>query len=150
MSGIFFFISVLCFAGAAVVALAVWAKKHEKPGVMKGIIWGFVIFFACFNFPIGSERFPAEWTDYIRFLYCYAIVAFGLQGMYGEDRGPFLFPRLMLFTALGMVCRYLLEFGEVSNTYNFTLVNIVVYLFAAPVVTLLVYEFSDKAKRKKE
>ena len=78
------------------------------------------------------------------------MVALCLYAAYGEDRGPFLFPRLVLFTALGLLCRYLMEFGEVSNTYNFTIFNIVVYLLAAPVVTLLVYEFSDKAKYKKE
>ena len=150
MTGFWLFIIIVALLGVAVGLLAVWAKKKEKKRLLKGIFWGFVVFFGCFNFPIGSEKFPAEWHDYIRFFYCYAMAALGLHAMYGEDRGPFLFPRLILFTALGMVCRYLLEFGEYSNTYNFTLFNIVVYLFAAPVVTLLVYEFSDKYKKKEE
>ena len=150
MLGFWLFIIVVSLLGVAVALLAVWAKKHEKNGLLKGIFWGFVVFFACFNFPISSERFPAEWHDYISFISCYAMVALCLYAAYGEDRGPFLFPRLVLFTAFGLLCRYLMEFGEVSNTYNFTLFNIVVYLFAAPVVTLLVYEFSDKAKYKKE
>ena len=150
MLGIGLFVIVIILLGVAVGVLAGWAKKKEKKGLLKGIFWGFVVFFACFNFPIGSEKFPAEWHDYIRFFYCYAMTALGLHAVYGEDRGPSLYPRLVLFTALGMGCRYLMEFGEFSNTYNFTLFNIVVYLFAAPIVTLLVYEFSDKAKRKEE
>ena len=36
---------------------------------------------------------------------------------------------------LGMVLRFFLEFGEVSNTYNFILPNIVLHLFMSVVVT---------------
>ena len=36
-------------------------------------------------------------------------------------------------------CRYLLEFGEVSNTYNFTLFNIVSYLVIIPIGTTFAY-----------
>ena len=39
--------------------------------------------------------------------------------------------------ALGMVCRYLVEFGEVSNTYNFTPLNIIVSFAALCIVFLL-------------
>ena len=58
MLGFWLFIIVVALLGVAVALLAVWAKKHEKNGLLKGIFWGFVVFFACFNFPISSERFP--------------------------------------------------------------------------------------------
>ena len=76
----------------------------------------------------------------------YGVIAAGLYSTYGEDRGPFLYPRILLFTGIGMLCRYIMEFGEVSNTYHFTIFNIVVYLFVIPVYTLLVYEFVDRKK----
>ncbi|MBQ2412747.1 MAG: hypothetical protein II313_04915 [Anaerotignum sp.] len=91
-----------------------------------------------------------KWHNIITFVSTYGIIAAGLYGVYGEDRGPSLYPRMVFFTISGMICRYFLEFGEVSNTYNFTLFNIVVYLFIVPVFTLLAYEFMDKAKYKKE
>lgn len=40
-------------------------------------------------------------------------------------------------TLVGLLCRYLLEFGEVSNTYNFILPNIVLHLFVAVVITAI-------------
>lgn len=150
MNPFYFFILVLILLGAAASLLAVWARKRQKVGVMKWMIWGFWIFLTCFGFPLWSERFPLKLADIFTFISTYGILALGLYGVYGEDRGPFLFPRMMGFTAIGMICRYLLEFGEVSNTYNFTVVNIVVYLFAAPVYGLLVYEFGEKGKKKIE
>ena len=42
---------------------------------------------------------------------------------------------VLLMTIIGLLCRYLLEFGEVSNTYNFTLPNVLLHLFAAVCVS---------------
>ena len=39
----------------------------------------------------------------------------------------------------GMVCRYLLEWGEVSNTYNFTMPNILVHITTAVAISTLSY-----------
>ena len=36
---------------------------------------------------------------------------------------------------LSMMCRYLLEFGEVSNTYNFTVPNILLHIFTTIVIS---------------
>ena len=38
---------------------------------------------------------------------------------------------------LGMGCRYLLEFGEVSNTYNFNMINSMVHIFATVTLSTL-------------
>lgn len=39
---------------------------------------------------------------------------------------------------LSMMCRYLLEFGEVSNTYNFTVPNMILHIF----ITVVISSFS--------
>lgn len=39
----------------------------------------------------------------------------------------------------GMVCRYLLEWGEVSNTYNFTTPNVLVHITTAVAISTLSY-----------
>ena len=41
----------------------------------------------------------------------------------------------LAYTFLGMACRYLLEFGEVSNTYNFTAENIALHILMSCLVT---------------
>lgn len=47
---------------------------------------------------------------------------------------------LMAFNSLyilaGMGCRYLLEFGEVSNTYNFTVPNMIVHVLLINILCL--------------
>lgn len=136
--------------GAGVGILAGWAMKHGRPKIMRAALWCFWVFLSCFSFPLWSERFPLEWYEVFQFISTYGLLAIWLYHAYGEDRGPIIFPRMMLFTVIGMVCRYFLEYGEVSNTYNFTWLNIVVYLFAVPVYTLLVYEFMDRRKKKEE
>ena len=150
MSGFWFFISAICFAGAAAVFLAGWARRNNRSDIMRKLIWAFWIFITCCSFPLWSERFPLKWYNIFTFISGYGILATGLYAVYGEDRGPSIYPRLVLFTIIGMICRYFLEFGEVSNTYNFTPFNIVVYLLVVPAFTLLAYEFVDKTKYKKE
>ena len=39
----------------------------------------------------------------------------------------------------GMFCRYLLEWGEVSNTYNFTTPNVLVHITTAVAISTLSY-----------
>lgn len=40
---------------------------------------------------------------------------------------------------LGMVLRFFLEFGEVSNTYNFTVPNIAIHIAAAFIISIVSY-----------
>ena len=46
---------------------------------------------------------------------------------------------------LGLIFRYLLEFGEVSNTYNFTAPNVVLHLFILTLLPVMTY-VSQKQK----
>ena len=39
----------------------------------------------------------------------------------------------------GMVCRYLLEWGEVSNTYNFTIPNVLLHIAVTFAISTLSY-----------
>ena len=59
--------------------------------------------------------------------------------------GKIFFMNLMLVVA-GMGARYLLEFGEVSNTYNFTVLNSTVHIFVTVVLTTITwyYLYSNK------
>jgi len=43
-----------------------------------------------------------------------------------------------------------LEFGEVSNSYNFTLFNTVLYLAVIPIYTVLAYDLLVRKLKKKD
>ena len=45
---------------------------------------------------------------------------------------------------LGMLCRYFLEWGEVSNTYNFTTPNILLHIAAAIIISTISYMMAKK------
>ena len=47
----------------------------------------------------------------------------------------------------GMGCRYLLEFGEVSNSYNFTVLNIVFHMIATLIISTVSYIISKPADK---
>ncbi len=61
-------------------------------------------------------------------------------------------PMLMAFNSLyilvGMGCRYLLEFGEVSNTYNFTVPNMIVHVLLINILCLACWYLAAKMPRK--
>lgn len=44
----------------------------------------------------------------------------------------------VFLVACGLVCRYLLEFGEVSNTYNFTILNVLFQIMMLALVSTVV------------
>ncbi len=55
-----------------------------------------------------------------------------------------------VFILAGMGCRYLLEFGEVSNTYNFTAPNIVVHLLTVNVFCMASWYFGVKQEQNRK
>ena len=74
----------------------------------------------------------------------YGVIALAFAGIWGPDRERMVYIVTFILTAIGMFCRYLLEFGEVSNTYNFTLFNIVSYLVIIPVGITIFYRFMGR------
>lgn len=55
----------------------------------------------------------------------------------------------LIATIVGMVCRFILEFGEISNTYNFTIPNIVLQIIVAVVFSSVTWLFSKKRNTNK-
>ena len=100
---------------------------------------GYIICAGCFVFPIRSEPFPLDFSGVYLLVSSYGVIALASAGIFGPGRGRKVYITTFLLTAIGMGCRYLLEFGEVSNTYNFTLFNIVSYLALIPAGTAAAY-----------
>ncbi len=124
---------------------------RTHPGVVKGLLLGYIVFAGCFTFPISSEPFPLVFGKAYNLVVGYGVIALGFSGVYGPGEEKRVYLLTLVLTVLGLVCRYLLEFGEVSNTYNFTLFNVVFYLALMPLWTLLAYALlSRKILQKRE
>ena len=123
--------------------------KHKKIVCILGLL--FVILLECCVFPVGSITHTKWFTIGIINL----ITTVGICKCVGEMEVA-LFPKaswVMInllnigITIMGMVSRYFLEYGEVSNTYNFTPKKIVIHMI---IMILLSTVFWMKSKRSAE
>lgn len=119
-----------------------YLKRH--PFVVKIFLWVYVIFAGCFVFPIRSEQFPLDFMKIYLLIVSYGIIGLGFAGVYGAKREKVIYPLTLVLTVAGMACRYLLEYGEVSNSYNFTMLNIIAYIAMIPTFTVFSYHYIVK------
>ena len=124
-------------------------QSHRKAGTI--IFWIVAVFFGCFCFPVidltkvlsDMQKHISIWNIFICLL-AYAEVGL-LSGYLFEKKK---ISAVLLINAahiiIGMILRYFLEFGEVSNTYNFTLPNIVFHVFINLCVCLCSYLHTKK------
>ena len=107
-----------------------------------------MILLECCVFPVGSITHTKWFTIGIVNI----ITAVGICKCVGEMEAA-LFPKASWgmisllnigITIMGMVSRYLLEYGEVSNTYNFTPKKIVIHML---IMLLLSTMFWLQSKR---
>lgn len=114
---------------------------QNRPKIPKIFILGYIIFAGCFVFPFGNERFPFDFMKAYLVIASYGIIGLGFAGIYGLHKEKFVYIASLILTGLGMICRYSLEYGEVSNTMNFTPFNIISYLTVIPIFTVGAYHF---------
>ncbi|KAF5076331.1 hypothetical protein DSECCO2_161980 [anaerobic digester metagenome] len=108
------------------------------------IITYIAIFVGCAAFPI----FP-QYTGYSNIILHLAnavyITPLMLVALLGKGKAIKAYSVSFISLLIGMICRYLIEFGEVSNSVNFTIVNIVSFLIILPLIyTLTYYLYSRK------
>ena len=143
------FVAIYIAVFVILIASVYWGAKSGKlqhffkahPQIAKTLTFGYIIFAGCFVFPIRSDPFPLDFQGLYLLVAIYGVIALALAGNFGPGKGRKVYIVTFLLTAVGMVCRYLLEFGEVSNTYNFTLFNIISYLAIIPTSTLIAYHW---------
>lgn len=107
------------------------------------ILIGYVAFFVgCAAYPL----FP-QYSGYTNVFLHIAnviyippfILALIGKGSYVKATGIIFFSLV-----IGMLCRYLLEFGEVSNSVNFTLINVIAFLAILPLLYMFSYYLYGK------
>ena len=110
-------------------------RKH--PVFMRTLVLGYTAFLCCLFFPLGSSP-PLH-----------RVILFGLMVLclveaYGPGRERGVFFRVLAAAAAGLLVRYLLEYGEVSNTRNFTAENVLFFLLTVPAGMTAAYHFLVK------
>lgn len=113
------------------------AQKHKK------ILWPLLLFYAvsngCFMFPFSNEMFPFDFTKAMLVISGYGIIGILFAALLDQGKEITVLMLTLFLTIIGLIFRYLLEFGEVSNTMNFLPINIVLYLFIIPIYSTFIY-----------
>ena len=116
--------------GAEMTKQQEFIKKHKK--VVYLVSFLFAVFMGCFVFPVINFNYQIKWI--ISFINI--MVTIGAYSSIGQLEAviyPDVFVgRIILLNTglviLGIISRYFLEYGEVSNAYNFTLLNSSVHI----------------------
>lgn len=106
--------------------------RRSYPAIMHILALGLVTFVNCFGFPVynWNKEWPLALTALYLFLTpCYAAAAGAFLAKLFPGKGlRYIVILTGALASVGLACRFFLEFGEVSNTYNFTLPNILFHL----------------------
>ena len=137
-------IFIMCFFIGHKVAKNSGKDLKKHPTWTKYFLLGYIVFAGCFTFPLWSEEFPLDFMKVYLIITGYGIIALGLSGIYGAKKEKIVYLQTFILTVVGLLCRYFLEFGEHSNTYNFTLLNVVLYILIIPIFTVITYHFTVK------
>lgn len=115
---------------------------EQHPGAVNALIYCYIVFAGCVVFPLGNSRNSPDLMKAYLVLASYGTIGATLAIRYGPGRGKRVWGITLVLTMAGLICRYLLEYGEVSNTLNFTVPGVLSYLLLIPVLTLSVYHLT--------
>lgn len=118
------------------------------------VFWGFAIFLGCFAFPIINLTHDEQTNIkiiniFINLVGYYEIGSLGAF-LYDKHTKLDMVNTSLVYVCLGMAARFLLEFGEVSNVYNFTLSNILVHMAFVVIISVLSWIHTKNQLKKEE
>ena len=121
-------------------------EKHKK------LIYWFVviapIFFGCFSFSFVNVTYEGSGNltiiNIFIFLAAHYYIGLAEAMVFTSNEGIKVLLLNLILTCAGMGCRYLLEYGEVSNLYNFSVQNVLLHLATAAAVSTLVWLWNAK------
>ena len=127
-------------------------KNHKKPIIIGVFIFSILVnggFFPIVNFNPDN---PVDLGITLRLIII--VMAFTFHKSIGSLEAIILSEWSATFIGIfnavivlcGLICRYLLEFGEVSNTYNFTILNVSFQAIALAVVSTVTCVLERKKK----
>lgn len=124
------------------------AGRRQKTARLLAL--GLVVFINCFGFPLynlnKSWSFLVTAINFSTVLCCAVLAGGFFAALFPARGGVFVLLVTLALTFAGLGCRYLLELGEVSNTYNFTLPNLLLHVGAFVGITWLAWFYAARNK----
>ncbi len=125
-------------------------ERHKKAWSV--FFYGAIVFFSCCLFPLikyaGGDSI--EWINLIMFFAVFISLGDFLRYL-NLYQGKLSLNLLSILVAMvgGLLCRYFIEYGEVSNMYNFTVVNVAAFVIAAILLILVGFGTYDLFKQNR-
>lgn len=126
--------------------IKLFVQKHNKTS--RFVLIGYLIFGGCFIFPLSSEEWLFNFEKAYMIIVNYGIVAILFVCLFSGNMTTSVYLISLLFTTVGMILRYILEFGEYSNIINFTKITIIMYIGIIPLFCTFIYWFICKLESK--
>lgn len=105
------------------------------------VLYCFIIY-GCFLFPFSKF---SNGEKYLLFVYVYGHVGIWFSCLNNPVKFQIVFAQTAFFTAIGLLCRYCLDYGAILNTMKYTWFNIITYMSITPLfVTMFSYYISLK------
>ncbi|QVK21297.1 hypothetical protein KHQ82_02905 [Mycoplasmatota bacterium] len=122
-------------------------RKKEK--LFWFITLVYLVFNGTFMFPFRILTKPDDYSYMFTIIIGYSFISLIFTGLLKKSYIK-VFLLTLFTTAIGMGCRFLLEFGEVSNTVNFTVTNILLFLILIPSFVMFAYLIIPKINSNKK
>ncbi len=113
----------------------------DKKGILIGGIFMSIAFITCCMFPFLNltKETPIRmeainWVVIVISIMFYHSIGQGESKIFPNSSPMFIGLFNLIGTIVGMGIRFLIEFGEVSNTYNFTIPNIILHILISVVL----------------
>lgn len=123
----------------------------NKKGILIGGIFISIAFITCCMFPFLNltKETPirmevVNWLVIAISIMFYHSIGQGEAKIFPNSSVMFIGLFNLIAIIVGMGIRFLLEFGEVSNTYNFTIPNIILHILISMVLISGTYIFYQK------
>ena len=130
---------------------SIWKAMRAHKAVSLGLVFGFIILINCCGFPVYNLNKEWQLSLVLEKIYVAAASAVftggGLAGLFPRKRGFFIVSLTAVLICTGLACRFLLEFGEVSNTYNFTVPNMAFHLSTMVALSSLSWLYAAKCRQ---
>ena len=122
--------------------LQIKLQKHKK--ILLPLLICYLIFNSCFTFPLIKNFIPTTTYDIFMLLSSYGLISFIFIFLLDKINIFKFFTLTFTFITTGLIFRYFLEYGEVSNSVNFTSKNVIIFLIIIPTYCTIIYYFSSK------
>lgn len=110
----------------------------------------YTAFVGMWGFPLRFEKFDLLFFAIDQNVYAVGLISLFLFAYFNKKTIKLYFSILSL-TGIGMLGRYFIEYGEVSNERNFTPFNIIIFLLVVPItITIISFLFNKIADSKEK